>query len=253
MKKILLLLLMATTLAAYSQKTDLATVNTVKPKKGQKMAFEAAYKLHVAKFHKTEEKLQVYEVLSGEYIGYYHLVNAGRSYADFDKDRADASAHSLDLDKTFFPLLEETMNGTFRFVDSLSLRPQVEAEKFVVTVRHLKQALNFNDYRRELARSVKVLNNLKGGFFENLSYNFFDQLWDGSDQVTVTIRNLKDGFKSLESGYFPDAPAGSPSFRDEYVKQFGHTAWDERVKVMDAAVEKTEVYIMKLRKDLSSQ
>ena len=253
MKKIIFLLLSVITIAAYSQKTDLSTVNTVKPKKGQKMAFEAAYKQHIAKFHKTEEKIMVYEVLSGPYIGYYHLVNGDRSFADMDKERADATAHNLDLDKTFFPMLEETMNGTYRFVDSLSLRPQVEAEKFVVTVRHLKQTLNIDDYRRELARAVKVLNNLKGGFFENLSYSFFDQLWDGSDQVTVSIRNLKDGFKSLESGFFPDAPAGSPSFRDEYVKQFSHTAWDERVKVMDAAVEKTEVYIMKLRKDLSSQ
>jgi len=64
MKRIFLLLLMATTLAVYAQPpqpvTDLATVNTVKPKKGQKMAFEAAYKVHVAKFHKTDEKMTVY-------------------------------------------------------------------------------------------------------------------------------------------------------------------------------------------------
>jgi hypothetical protein len=257
MKKIIFLLLMATTLAAYSQQSQptnvLSTVNTVKPKFGQKMAFEASYKLHVAKFHKAEEKLNVYEILSGDYAGYYHLVNGERSFADFDKERSDANAHSLDLDKNFFPLLEDTRNGTYRFVDSLSLRPQVEAEKFVVTVRHLKQTINMGDYTKELARGVKVLNNLKGDFFENLSFAFFEQLWDGSDQVTVTIRNLKDGFKSLENRYFADAPPGTPSFRDEYVKQFGHTAWDERIKVMDTAVEKTEQYIMKLRKDLSSQ
>jgi hypothetical protein len=48
MKRILLLLLSATTIAAHSQKT-LSTVNTVKPKKGQKMAFEAAYKIHVSR------------------------------------------------------------------------------------------------------------------------------------------------------------------------------------------------------------
>jgi len=253
MKRILLLLLMATSLAAYSQKTDLSTVNTVKPKKGQKMVFEAAYKLHVAKFHKAVEKLNVYEILSGPYMGYYHLVNSNRSFADMDKERADATAHSLDLDKTFFPYLEEAMNGTFRFIDSLSVRPEVEAEKFVVTVRHLKQSLNLNDYRREQARGTKIISKLKGGFFENLSVAFYEQLWDGSDQVTVSIRNLKDGFKSLESGYFAVAPAGSPSFRDEYAKEYGHTAWDEREKLLEGAVEKTEVYIMKLRKDLSSQ
>jgi hypothetical protein len=90
MKQALLLLLAVTTLAAHSQKTSLTTVNTVKPKAGQKMAFEAAYKTHVAKFHKDSEKLNVYEILSGDYIGYYHLANAASSFADLDKERPDA-------------------------------------------------------------------------------------------------------------------------------------------------------------------
>jgi hypothetical protein len=253
MRKILFLLLSVITIAAYAQKTDLSTVNTVKPKKGQKMAFEAAYKQHVAKFHKAEEKLSVYEILSGPYAGYYHLVNAGRSYADFDKERADANAHSLDLDKTFYPYLEETMNGTYRFVDSLSLRPETEAEKFQVTFRHLKQGLNMGDYRKELSRNVKIAGKLKGGYWENLSGSLFEQLWDGSDQTTVTVGNLKDGFKQLANDYYAPAPAGSPTFRDEYVKAYGYDDWEKRTKLMDDAVVKTEVYIMKLRKDLSSQ
>ena len=124
-------------------------------------AFEAAYKIHVAKFHKAEEKLKVYEILSGPSQGYYHLVNSGGSFADMDKDRADALAHNLDLDKNFFPMLAETMNGTYRFVDSLSLRPDTTADKFVVTVRHLKQSLNIDDYRRELARGIKLNKRLK--------------------------------------------------------------------------------------------
>ena len=251
MKQILFLLFMGATLAAYSQKTDLATVNTVKPKKGQKMAFEAAYKKHVAAFHKADEKINVYEILSGEYTGYYHLVNNGRAYADFDKERADANAHSLDLDKTFFPLLDDTRNGTFRFMDSLSLRSGVVAEAFVVSVNHLKQGLVIADYRRELARGVKINSAMTSGFFSTLSYTFHEQLWDGSDQVTVSIRNLKDGFKELEPPASP-APAGGPSFREIYEKTYGATAWDDRVKLLDGAVVKTEQYIMKLRKDLSS-
>ena len=49
------------------------------------------------------------------------------------------------------------------------------------------------------------------------------------------------------------APAGGPSFREMYEKAYGGTAWDDRVKLLDGAVVKTEQYIMKLRKDLSSQ
>ena len=256
MKQIVFLLFMVITMSAYSQPQqtkDLVTVNTVKPKPGQKMAFEAAYKLHIAKFHKTEEKINVYEVLSGEYAGYYHLVQAGRAYEDFDKGRSDAAAHALDLDKNFFPLLEDTRNATYRFMDSLSLRSDVVAEAFVVTVNHLKDGLAIADYRREAARNVKIQKKLKTPFFENLSVSVFEQLWDGSDQVTVFIRNLKDGFKSLQANFYGTAAPGSPSFRDEYVKEYGHAAWDDRVKLLDGAIVKTETNITRFRKDLSSQ
>ena len=256
MKQILFLLFMVITMSAYSQTqqtADLATVNTVKPKPGQKMAFEAAYKLHIAKFHKTEEKINVYEILSGEYAGYYHLVQSGRSFEDFDKSRPDAAAHALDLDKNFFPLLEDTRNATYRFMDSLSLRSDVVAESFVVSVNHLKEGLVIADYRREAARTVKIQKKLKNPFFENLSLSVFEQLWDGSDQIVVNIRNLKDGFKSLQAGFYGPGTPGTPSFRDEYVKEYGHTAWDDRVKLLDGAIVKTEQHINKLRKDLSSQ
>lgn len=250
MKKIIFLMLSMLTMAAYSQKTDLATVNTVKPKPGEKMAFEAAYKAHVAKFHETVEKTNVYEILSGQYTGYYHLVVAGKSFVDFDKDRADAAAHSTDLDKNFYPILAETINGSFRFVDSLSLHADIKAEKYVVNVRHIKPSLD-GDYTKELARGIKVLGNLKGAFWDNLSLNVYDQLWTGSEPVIVTIRNLKDGFKSLETDYYG---AMSPTaFKDEYVKEYGTADWDKRVKLLEDAVVKHEQYIMKFRKDLSSQ
>ncbi len=182
---ILVFLLMVSTLAAYSQNSDektLSTINTVKPKPGQKMTFEARYKLHVAKFHKTEEKITVYEILSGEYAGYYHLVNAEKSFADFDKERTDAAAHNLDLDKNFYPFLENTINGTYRFMDSMSLRPEVQAEKFYVTVDYLKQSLNQADYRREQARTVKINRKIKIPYVENLNFLYLEQLWEGQSR-----------------------------------------------------------------------
>ena len=247
------MLFTVSTLAAYSQKTDLVTVNTVKPKKGQKMAFEAAYKLHITKFHKADNRTYVYEIMSGPNAGSYHLVNPSRSFADFDKERPDAAAHSLDLDKNFFPMLEETMNGTYRFMDSLSYRPDTTGEKFVVNVSHLKEGLAIADYRKELARGVKINMMSTAPFMKSLSLSYYEQLWDGSDQVTVSIRNLKDGFKSLEPNYYGANPTGLPSFRDLYSKEYGNTAWDDRVKLMEGAVVKTEQYIMRLRKDLSTQ
>lgn len=217
------------------------------------MTFETNWKAHVAKFHKTDHKINVYEVLSGPNAGSYHIVEGGRSYADFDNPRSDAAAHSLDLDKTFFPLLNETNNATYRFMDTLSLRADVEAEASVITVNHLKQGLDAAAYRTELRRNVKVTEMSSAPFAKNLSTSFFEQLWDGSDQVTVSVRNLKDGFKSLETDYYGATPAGAPNFREIYEKTYGGAAWDARVKLLDGAVVKTEVYLAKFRKDLSSQ
>jgi hypothetical protein len=243
MKKFILLFFMVSTLTTYAQPPapvkDLSTVNTVKPKKGQKMAFEAAYKAHVAKFHKAEEKISVYEIITGSHAGSYHLVNNERSFADFDKERPDAAAHSLDLDKTFFPYLEETMNATYRFIDSLSWQPEVKAESFVVSVNYLNDTLNQVEYRKEQARAIKIQKNMAIPMMSNFSSSYFEQLWDGSDQVVVNIRNLKDGFVA-------------PTFRDLYTKEYGYDAWDARVKLLKGAIVKTEQYLMKLRKDLSS-
>jgi hypothetical protein len=253
MKKIFLLVLIASSFSVYAQKT-LTTVNTVKPKKGQKMAFEAAYKVHVAKFHPSGDGIAVYEILSGPHMGKYHLAGPYSAFEDFDKERPDAAAHNLDLDKNFFPYLEETENATYRFIDSLSINPAfgAGAEKFQVTVRHLKMGANQTNMRREASRTAKVAKNMKTRFWENLSVSVFDMQWDGSDQTMVEIRSLKDGFKSLEQNYYGASPAGSPSFRDEYVKMYSHTDWDTRVKDLDGMNEKVEIYIMRLRKDLSS-
>jgi hypothetical protein len=254
MKKIFLLVLIASSLSTYSQKKDLTTINTVKPKKGQKMAFEAAYKVHVAKFHQAGDGMAVYEIMSGPHMGKYHIAGAYKAYEDFDKDRPDAAAHNLDLDKTFFPYLDETENGTYRMIDSLSFRQDMAAgsEKYLVTVRQLKMGANQTNMRREMARNVKVGNKIKTPFWDNLSTTVFDKMWDGSQQTIVEVRNLKDGFKSLEQNFYGPNPPGTPSFRDEYVKLYSHNDWDTRVKDLEGMNEKVEVYIMRLRKDLSS-
>jgi hypothetical protein len=254
------LLVTLSTMTVYAQPpapvNNLSTVNTVRPKKGQKMAFEAAWKVHVAKFHKTDDKVSVYEIITGQYAGMYHIVHGGRSFADFDKERTDANAHSLDLDKNFFPHLEETMNATYRFIDSLSWQPETKAESFLVSVDHFKQGFNQGEWRREQARSLKIQKQMANPMMMNFSWSTWEQLWDGSDQVVINIQNRKDGFKSLQGGFYgPPTPpvAGAPTMRELYTKAYGYDAWDARVKLFDGAVVKTEQYLMVLRKDLSSQ
>lgn len=250
MKQLLCLLLLAFAMSTTAQ-NNITTVNTVKPKAGQKMAWEAAYKAHIARFHKADEKISTWEIMTGKWAGSFHLVNGERAMADFDKERADAGAHSLDLDKTFFPMLETTMNGNYRWTDSLSMRTDIQAERCLVNVRHIKNAM-YSDYVKETARGTAIASKLSGKFWDKLSVNTYVLLWSGSDPTIVSVRKLPDGVASLETDFYgPDAVGNS--FKDAYIKAHGTLDWEKRQKLMDDAVESRDTYIMRLRKDLSSQ
>jgi hypothetical protein len=251
MKKLIVSVLLVVTLgAAYAQTGSLVTVNTVKPRAGQKMAWEAAWKAHVAKFHTTTGKTNVYEIISGPSAGFYHIVGPAGTYADLDKTRPDAEAHGIDLEKTT-PLINETTQGIYTSVDSLGIRPNAPAESFAVLVRHLTFGVDMPAVRKELSRGVKIRMAQKLPMWENFSSTYFEQLWDGSDQVTVSIRNLKDGFKSLAPDFYPAEPSGA--FREAYTKAYGGEAWDARVKLLDNGTARIDQYLMVLRKDLSSK
>lgn len=252
MKKILLVALMGLTMAAYSQQSKIYIVNTVKVKSGERMEFEAAYKKHVAMFHKTQ-KISVYEIMSGPSVGSYQIVSGPSTYADIDNERADATAHGVDLDKNYFKYLEnDRSTNYFRLEDSLSFHGDVQSEKTVINVRHIKEGMQ-TDYFNEEKRSFKVLHLMKGKFWDNLNLRNYSQLWDGSDHVMVTVRTLKDGFKELEQGYFGQASDGNPTFKDVYIQQYGTLDWDKRTKLLEEARLSTEQYIRKRRTDLSSQ
>lgn len=254
MKKIFLLLLSIVTLAAYSQQTKIYTVHNIKVKSGQKMAFEAAYKQHVAKFHKADkEKVNVFEILSGPNAGAYQVVSGPIGYADMDRERTDNTVHAIDLDRSFFSYLEnEGSTNYFRLDDSLLFHPDVQSDNAIITITHVKNGME-TEYYDEQKRTFKVLHALKGKFWDNLNLRNYQQLWDGSDNVMAGVRTLKDGFKELERDYFGPMNDGTPTFKDVYIQHYGTLDWDKRQKTMDEAVVSREQFIRKLRKDMSSQ
>lgn len=240
---------------ANGQGKTLYEVNVLKPKPGMKSAFETAWKAHIAKFHKSDDKRRVYEVLSGPHMGEYHIVEGPFAYADMDIDRPNAKDHGMDLEKTFSPLVEPTgMNATFRSDDSSGVNPNVTAEHFLVTVSHVKWGM-ITETIRENRRGAYIF--MKVNPTTRFNSTVYTQLWSGSNPVRISIRALKDGFKELENDYYgPNPTANQPNaFRDAYIKEYGYDAWDARSKVLDnnVNIESREQYIMKLRKDLSSE
>lgn len=252
-KTFFLWLFVAAAFFANGQGKTLYEVNFVKPKAGMRSTFEANWKAHLAKFHKTEDKRTVFEVLSGPHSGEYHIVEGPIAYADMDTERPNAKEHGLDLEKNFSPFLEpNSMNATYRWDDTASFNGKVQAEKLQVIVTHVKWNM-ITETIRESRRGSLI--NAKINPSSRFSVNVYTQIWSGSGPVRVSIRNLKDGFKELEADYYGPNTTPPNAFRDAYIKDYGYDAWDARQKVLDnnANVESREVFIMKLRKDLSSE
>ncbi len=251
-KTFFLWLFIAAAFVANSQGKTLYTVNFVKPKAEMKSAFEAAWKMHLAKFHKTDDKRMVYEVLSGPHIGTYHIVEGPFAYADMDKEKSNAKEHRLDLEKTILKLEDNSMNATYRWDDTASFNGKVKADKFLVTVTHVKYA-QIQETIREGRRTSLIQAKLNPN--SQFSYNLYTQVLAGSDPVRLQIRNLKDGFKELETDYYGPNPNPPNAFKDAYIKDYGQEAWDARSKLLDnnANVVSRDVFITKFRKDLSSE
>ena len=246
MKKIFFLWLFATaSIFAIGQGSSLYEVNVVKPKAGMQMAFEASWKLHLDKFHKTSDKRNVYEVTSGPELGSYVIVEGPFSYADMDKTLTTAKAHTSDLDKNFTPKVE-TENQNFRcaFRDTLSYNPDANATKLLVTVTVLKDGKQ-PDYVRELRRNAIISAKLNSQF----SYVVLIKTQSGSSPTIITLRSLKNGYAELEANYFQTP---STAFRDAYVKEWGQEAWDARLKQLVDDVVSREQHFEVYRADLSS-
>lgn len=251
-KTFFLWLFMAAAFIANSQGKTLYTVNFVKPKATMKSFFENSWKTHLSKFH-TTDKRNVYEIMSGANLGTYMIVEGPFSNADLDVEKLNGKEHGLDLEKNYFPFLEDhRMNATYRWDDTASYNSKVTADKFLVTVTHVKFG-QMTGTMRELKRSSLIQAKLPKP--SPFSINTYFQQWSGSDPVYVSVRNLKDGFKELENNYYGPNPNPPNAFKDAYIKDYGQADWDARSKLLDdnANVASREVYIMRLRKDMSSK
>ena len=246
MKQLFCLLLCAATVSVFGQGSTLYRVNVVKPKAGMKSAFEASWKIHLDKFHNTTDKRSVYEVTNGPGSGSYVIVEGPISYADMDKANPTAKDHALDLEKNFTPKLDVTgTNSVFRWADTLSYHGDAKADNVLVTVTVLKDGKAAEVFA-EIRRTVLIAEKIKSP----LSYNVMVKQFAGSSPTLVTLRNLKNGFKELDTDYFKMAP---DALKNAYIADYGQEAWDKRLKLLVDDVVSREQHFEKSRADLSSK
>ena len=249
MKRLLCLLLCAATITAFGQGSTLYRVNVVKPKAGMRAGFEASWKTHLDKYHNTSEKRMVSQILDGPMNGAYVIAEGPVSWADLDKEQANAKEHSLDLDQNFSPKLDVGgSNSVYRWADTLSYHGDVKASKFIVTITVLKDGTG-GDVMTEMRRTALINAKINS----TGSYNVFIKQLAGNSPTVVTRRNLKDGFKELDSNYDPNMVSMRNQFKDAYIKDYGQEAWDKRLKLQVDAVVSREQHLEKYRADLSSK
>ena len=200
MRKILFFLFITGAINSFAQTRSLVGVSLVKPKMGQEAAFEAAWKAHLKKFHQadTTNRRGVFEITSGVRDRSYYLTSSGMSWADLDIERSNNKAHDMDYATTITSTLASAGgNEIFRWADTLSYRPDVQATKFLLTSYHIKTGKQ-NDVTDEIKRAIAVNKKINSP----LSYDGYIQQLSGSKPVVVIIRHLKDGFKELDPDYY---------------------------------------------------
>jgi hypothetical protein len=178
--------------------------------------------------------------------GSYQFVEGPKSFADMDKQWPANADHDKDYEMNISPKLQAEV-GPFYYAyrDTLSYNPEIESEKSVVTVTHIKNG-KMAPYMQEARRTAAVSSGAVKAPFGVVG---FVQLFAGSDPTFVTIRSLKDGMKELETNYF-NRPADE--FKNNYIKMYSQELFDKRSAALNDDVTNREVYISKMRKDLSS-
>jgi hypothetical protein len=232
--------------SAFSQGNSLYHSLMLKPKIGHAMAFETAWKVHVSKFHRTDDKRIVYQIISGDNTGYYQLTDGPSSYADMDKINPRKNDHDKDIQMTVLPHIESNLGSNmYRLVDTLSYNPDAIADKYVYTVYNLKQG-KMPELMAEIKRAMIVYKNINAPS----SYTSLVKLFPGSSPQFVSISKLKDGFKQLELNYFPGM---TDKFKENYITTHTQAGWDKRLVLLQEITNSYVSYMVKRRDDLSAK
>ena len=102
------------------------------------------------------------------------------------------------------------------------------------------------EFLTELRRNALINEKIKSP----VSVNIWVRQQAGSSPTIVSRRNLKDGYKELDTDYFKMGP---DDFKNAYIADYGQEAWDKRLKILVDDVVSREQFFEKMRPDLSSK
>jgi hypothetical protein len=162
-----------------------------------------------------------------------------------DVERSTDKAHDEDYSSTVSTTLEsQSGEEIYRWADTLSFNPNVQATKYLLTAYHIKTGKQ-DDVTDEIKRSIAVDKKINSP----VSFNGYIHSLAGSKPTVVIIRSLKDGFKELDPDYHKGL---NDQFKTAYIEMFGQPQWDKRMTALADLTDLTEQEMLKYRPDLSS-
>jgi hypothetical protein len=237
MKKMLISLFLLP-LLGFGQE-NVISIDRFLPKADKVMDFEKALAAHVQKYHTGQYKALIYYTETGPDAGTYSMVMGPKTWTDWDSLNM-GNEHIADFIQTVLPLADKYLGSYYMVMqpDLSSAKPGEFADK--VSITHVYFKPGWDEAYAELLKKAKKVWEKDGEMVSVSRSNF-----SGQPQFQVAYRH-KEGLKEK-------APDFRKPFKERFIAMYSENEYNDAIKVIRDAVERTSGEILTMRKDLSSQ
>lgn len=218
---------------------DVISIDRFVPKADKVMDFEKALTAHIQKYHTGQYKALIYFTETGPNAGSYSMVMGPKTWGEWDSLDMGKD-HLPDFVQTVLPLVDNYMGSYYMVVqpDLSSAKAGEFAEK--VSITHVYFKPGWDEAYADLLKKAKAVWE-KDGETVSVSRSHFS----GQPQFQIAYRH-KQGLKEK-------APDFRPPFKQRFIAMYSEGEYNEGIKVIRDAVDRTYGEILSMRKDLSSQ
>jgi hypothetical protein len=239
MKKVLLLL-MFIPFIGMAQTNNVSSTFRVFPMPGKSLEFKKAIMAHVAKYHTTEKKWRIFEVMSGPDAGAFQFNEGPSSWEAIEKSPSNTDAHTTDWDKTVEVFIEKTSNvGYSVYNEKMSTVKLTDYSNHII-ITHMYPSPGMVQTAWSIVEKQK-----KAYELGNESIAVYNVMASGDPHIAV-VRRLKNGMKDLDA-----TPA--KSMPDRYREVNGPDSWAGYMEDYSKSIDRRWSEHLMFRADLSSK
>lgn len=236
-----LALALALPVAAQEEMGTLTQVLGVKVNNGSATQFEDAVKTHLA-WHKAQNdtwRWHAYEVMTGPYTGEYRYVSPGHFWKDYDGREKFEKADAANIEKTFGPYLESSMNMFYRVRPEVSRMPDSIDPMPLASIMHIVlHPKAVPDFEAMMQKIHEAMTETKWG-----SYYVWYSLENGGASPEYALVFPIERFADMAP---PEKPF--PAMLEE---AFGRHDAAEVMETIMGSIESERTEILRFRSDLS--